>query len=498
MAAAEPRGPQDMERWLCAGLALARQEGLDAEALATSVPWLLATLAETPTLPPPALVADLGRLLSGQPLAPSLPVPDTLPRLRAAVRAYDDHVLARLAAEPHLEPVSAALARLPEPLRARGVAFLVARILSRMGFTAGTSMSPAVARRVLERPPGELLSSGYISLREPGFALEQLAQGYEALSTGARRASALLGDAEAFTLENLEHLQGKAQRLALEQAVEAAEALSRALPPRLRARSVSTGPAPTALEDDAAFPQGGFSSVSNVGSLENLVTSELVYMEDEPTLDLFDVRYVEGELLYYTRDESLSVRRRRVVTFVLPPSLAEARVKDPGVRWQRAVLALGLVLCLVRRLSTWLGDQDLRFQVVFPWEGEGPHPLEAERGLCALLLREWLARGTAEIFTPRNSSEVLASAAEQAKRARVDVLLLDAARQARLDTQKLPARVGLHHLDLSEPSPRLQVTGPGAASREPGIQEVDSAQGPGETPWEAWTGATLELARGLL
>ncbi|TQF13094.1 hypothetical protein FJV41_25570, partial [Myxococcus llanfairpwllgwyngyllgogerychwyrndrobwllllantysiliogogogochensis] len=432
------------------------------------------------------------------PLAPSLPIPDTLPRLRAAVRAYDDHVLARLAAEPHLEAVSAALARLPEPLRPRGVAFLVARLLSRMGFTAGTSVSPALARRVLERPPGELLSSGYTSLREPGPALEQLAQGYESLSTGARRASALLGDAEAFTLENLEHLQGKAQRLALEQAVEAAEALSRALPPRLRARPVSTGPAPTALEDDAAFPQGGFSSVSNVGSLENLVTSELVYMEDEPTLDLFDVRYVEGELLYYTRDESLAVRRRRVVTFVLPPSLADARVKDTGVRWQRAVVAMGLVLCLVRRLSVWLGDQELRFQVAFPWDGDGPHPLEAERGLCELLLREWRARGTAEILTPRDSDEVLANAAVQAKRARVDVLLLDATRQTRLDTTKVPARVGVHHLDLSEPSPRLHVPGRGTSSPAREIPEVGAEGGSPETPWEAWTGTTLELARGLL
>ncbi|NTX03735.1 hypothetical protein [Myxococcus sp. CA040A] len=498
MAAVESRGPQDTERWLCAGLTLARQEGLEAESLATSVPWLLATLAETPTLPPPALVADLGRLVAGHPLAPSLPIPDTLPRLRAAVRAYDDHVLARLAAEPHLEAVSAALARLPEPLRPRGVAFLVARLLSRMGFTAGTSVSPALARRVLERPPGELLSSGYTSLREPGPALEQLAQGYESLSTGARRASALLGDAEAFTLENLEHLQGKAQRLALEQAVEAAEALSRALPPRLRARPVSTGPAPTALEDDAAFPQGGFSSVSNVGSLENLVTSELVYMEDEPTLDLFDVRYVEGELLYYTRDESLAVRRRRVVTFVLPPSLADARVKDTGVRWQRAVVAMGLVLCLVRRLSVWLGDQELRFQVAFPWDGDGPHPLEAERGLCELLLREWRARGTAEILTPRDSDEVLANAAVQAKRARVDVLLLDATRQTRLDTTKVPARVGMHHLDLSEPSPRLHVPGRGTSSPAREIPEVGAEGGPPETPWEAWTGTTLELARGLL
>jgi len=485
---AELRGPQDAERWLCAGLCLARQEGPTPEALTHAVPWLLATLAESPDLPPPALVSDLGRLVSGVPLSPTLPVPDTLPRLRTAVRAYDDHVLARLAAEPHLDAVSSALVRLPEALRPRGVAFLVARVLTRLGFTSGTALSPALARRVLGRPPEELLHTGYAALREPGAgaALERLAEGYEALASAARRAQSLLGDAEAFTLENLEHLQGKAQRMALEQAVEAAEALSRTLPPKLRARPASSGPTPTTLEDEAAFPQGGFASVSNVGSLENLVTSELVYMEDEPTLDLFDVRYVEGELLYYTRDESVAVRRRRVVTFALLPELADARVKDSGVRWQRAVVALGLVLCLVRRLSVWLTAEDLRFRVVFLQDDKGQFPLEAERGLCELLLREWLERGTAEVLTAPDLASLLAEATTSTKRARVDVLLVDAARQASHDALEADARIGLHVLDLSAPSPRVRLVGSKA-----GMEGLES-------PWEAWTGAALELARALL
>jgi len=496
MAAPESSAARDTERWLCAGLALARQEGLDPEAVSRGVPWLLATLAESPTLPPPALLWDLGRLVSGQPLAHALRVPDTLPRLRAAVRAYDDHVLARLAADPRLEAVSAALARLPEALRPRGMAFLVARLLGRIGFTEGLQASPGVARRALERPPAELLQAGYAGLREHDAVLERLADAYEALARGTRRTHALLGDAEAFTLENLEHLQGKAQRLALEQAVEAAEVLARALPPRMRARAASAAATPTALEDDAAFPQGGFSSVSNVGSLENLVTSELVYMEDEPTLDLFDVRYVEGELLYYTRDESVAVRRRRQVTFVLPPGFAEARVKDAGVRWQRAVAALGLVLCLVRRLSVWLGEEDLRFQVVVTWDGAGTGPLEAERGLCELLLREWRARGIAEVLTLPDLATVLAASSEAARRARVDVVYLDAARGALASVAPTDPRVGLWRLDLSGAHPRLDAprASPGRIEESPG-----SARPPGpEAPWESWAGVALELARSLL
>jgi hypothetical protein len=467
----ELRGPQEAEQWLCAGLCLTRLEGSTPESLTKALPWLLATLAELPTLPPPGVVVDIGRLATGAPLAPAWAVPDTAPHLRAAVRAYEDHLLARLAAEPQLEAVVNALARLPMELRPRGVAFLVARVLMRLEFASGTAVNPGLTRRVLEQPPAELLQAGHATLREPGAAVERLSEAYEALASAARRARALLGDAEVFTLENLAQLQGRAQRLALEQAVEAAEALAQALPLRARRRTPPAGQSPTQLEDEAAFPQGGFSSVSNVGSLENLVTSELVYMDDDAGLDLFDVRYVEGELLYYTRDESLFVRRRRVVTFALLPELTEARVKDAGLRWQRGVLVLGLVLSLVRRLSVWLGEEDLRFRVVVVDEG-----LEAERGLCELLLREWLARGNAEVTTADSVETVLAQAEEDAKRARTDVLLLGG--KARM------ASTGVTVLDITQPVPQLHPTAP------PESTPVD--------PWSAWQSVTLELAKGLL
>jgi hypothetical protein len=387
------------------------------------------------------------------------------------VRAYEDHLLARLAAEPHLEAVVNALARLPVELRPRGVAFLVARVLTRLEFASGTAVNPGLTRRVLEQPPAELLQAGYAALREPGAAVARLSEAYEALGSAARRARALLGDTEVFTLENLAQLQGRAQRLALEQAVEAAEALAQALPLRARPRTPPAGQAPTQLEDEAAFPQGGFSSVSNVGSLENLVTSELVYMDDDAGLDLFDVRYVEGELLYYTRDESLFVRRRRVVTFALLPGLVEARVKDAGLRWQRGVLVLGLVLSLVRRLSVWLGEEELRFRVVVVDEG-----LAAERGLCELLLREWLARGTAEVTAADSVETVLAQAEEDAKRARTDVLLLGG-------NARLPI-TGTTILDITQPVPQLHPTH---------MSESTPAD-----PWSTWQSVTLELAKGLL
>lgn len=52
------------------------------------------------------------------------------------------------------------------------------------------------------------------------------------------------------------------------------------------------------------YPVGGISELSNRGSLENLLRSELIYSETDTEIDLFQVRYVEGELLYYQRDSN--------------------------------------------------------------------------------------------------------------------------------------------------------------------------------------------------
>jgi len=76
----ELRGPREAEQWLCAGLCLARLEGSTPESLAGALPWLLATLAELPALPPPSVVVDFGRLATGAPLAPARAVPDTARR----------------------------------------------------------------------------------------------------------------------------------------------------------------------------------------------------------------------------------------------------------------------------------------------------------------------------------------------------------------------------------------------------------------------------------
>jgi hypothetical protein len=181
--------------------------------------------------------------------------------------------------------------------------------------------------------------------------------------------------------------------------------------------SQAEGEVPTALEEESAFPVGGFSSISTVGSLENLVTSELIYMDDpnDPAAerpDQFDVRFVEGELLYYARDESVAVRRRRTLVLVFDASLDACRVQDEGERSQRLLFVLGAAAAIIRRLASWLEAEAVNFDLVFTGAHRRDCPLKEELEVVALLLREWRERGQLDLRESASLEEAVQSARE--------------------------------------------------------------------------------------
>ncbi len=430
----ELRDQGDAERWLTIGLGLTRLVAPSPDELATVTPWLRASIDDLPALPPPGVIADLGRLLGGRSLTliPT-PVPAGAARLRAALRRYEDDWLAAVAADARINAAADAWAKLPPALHAAAVALVAASVLVRIGFTDGVTVSNAIARRLLNRPPSDTFVAAQAALAPlhddaADEVVTLLAQGYEGLARAARQASHLLDDPDVFALENLTVLKSLSQRVAIAQVLEAAGELKRALPKRLKgnAQSTSTGFVPTRLEDDSAYPVGGFSSMSTAGSLENLVTSELIYMdEEEQKVDLFDMRYVEGELLYYTRDEAILVRRRRSIAFVLDAELVSARYKDPGLRWQRLVTLLGVIAASAGKLYEWLAEEALMMRVLFVRDALGGSPLGAERALAELFLGEWIEKGVAEV---RDATlvEIAAETLKESNQARVQLVLVGA------------------------------------------------------------------------
>lgn len=470
------------EAFLSAAMSLARDAATSPTWFETSVRALEAAYTEHPLLPAPTLAFDLTALLHGERLLP-VPPPGMEP-VREAMRGYEDHVLARLTADRRWTRLTEAVAALPKELRAAAVGLVTAQLLSRLKLSVGTGVSTGLVRRFASRPPEEVLEAGRAALYDEEIAA-RIVEGLNQLSRAARRTRELLSDAEVFLMENLAALKGLGARVALAQLAEVAQAVDEHLPTRLRGQVFEDGDAPTSLEEDSAYPVGGFSSISTQGSLENLVTSELIYMEegDDPAMrpDLFDIRFVESELLYYARDESVAVRKKRTLVLVFDASLQRCRVKDAGESYQRLVWLLGSVTALVRKLSEWLNTEALRFELIFASEAEDV-ALSEEEGVLSLLLREYRERGQVEVRRAGSSVQAIRKARE-AHRGRARIMLFATRIPSGLEGPAAADAI----IDASGPRPRVHWA-EAIAEKEPAVA----------TAVEAWSETTRELLDGLL
>jgi hypothetical protein len=228
------------------------------------------------------------------------------------------------------------------------------------------------------------------------------------------------------------------------------------------------------------YPAGGFASITpggaTSGNIENLVVSELIYMDDDEPIDVFALRYVEGELLHYTRDDSVLRRHRHLIGIALGADLDDARVKDRDLPWQRLILALGLVVAAIRWLVEQLGDQALAVQLAFP-----PHVLAEERQIVALLLEGEIVRGTVEIVE-QPWRDTLELAARAARTAIADVVVVSTG-----DLPEIPAGLRVLHVGLADAAPIVRELAPRRGDSE----------GNGE-PWLAWCEGAEDLLRWLV
>ncbi len=470
------------EAFLSAAMVLARDAASTPTWFETSVRALEAAYSERPLLPAPTLAFDLTALLHGERLLPVAAA--GIASIRDALRGYEDHVLARLLADRRWTRLTEALIAQPKEYRAAAVGLITAQLLARLRLSEGTGVSPGVVRRFASRLPDEVRELGRTSLYDEDIA-KRVAQGLNQLAQAARRTRELLSDAEVFLMENLSALKGLGARVALAQLAEVAQSVDERLPTRLRGDMGDEGDAPTTLEVEAAYPVGGFSSISTHGAVENLVTSELIYMEhgDEPHArpDLFDVRFVENELLYYARDESVAVRKKRVLTLIFDASLQRARVKDSGEMYQRLVWLMGSVTALVRKLSQWLSAQALVFELTFVKEGEEA-PLAEEEGVMGLLLREYRERGQVHFHHASSSFEAVRAAREQ-HRQRAHVVVL---------STKMP--VGLE----GDATADVLVDAGGAHPKVHWAKARPERESTAMTALEAWAETTRQLLEALL
>jgi hypothetical protein len=393
----ELRDPAEARRYLVQGLWLQRAVAPHAETVALALAWMQELATGGEPLPPVGLVADIGHLALGldtraQAVAgrDALDVPGWTGRL---ARTYEDHVLGKLDADWTFARASDAVSRYQGRDRVRGLAFLVEQFRKRAAL-GGAHVNPTLIKGLLDRPAGEVLAEGWDELERLGLS-PVLTALYDEVIAAVRNLAEVLGREDVFELEHRTALAAFGERIALRQVLQAADDFEAALArqwPRPPARRHDV---PTHVLDEDTYPVGGFSSIATRGSIESLLHSQLAYMEQNQTErpDLFDIKFLRDELLYYARDENQFLRQRRTYVIALHPDLARTRVKDAGLPQQRLIRLLALLVAAVRKLTEWLSTDALCFEFLFLQSGAGD-PLAPEQALLEMILREPIANGT--------------------------------------------------------------------------------------------------------
>jgi hypothetical protein len=231
---------------------------------------------------------------------------------------------------------------------------------------------------------------------------------------------------------------------------------------------------PTRVLDEDIYPVGGFASISTRGTIESLLHSQLAFMEPAAAArpDLFDIKFVRDELLYYSRDENQFLRRRRTFVFALLPDLARARFKDVDLPTQRIVLTLAVLVVAVRKLTEWLSADALAFEFLFVADG-GAQPLAQEEALLTMLFREPIANGTVQLSRVVDLAAAGAMLVGRARRSMCQALVIGA-------TQGAVSAEGVNPKQLVVAGPRPQLISADS------VVPVD-----GYDTWAAWP-AVLE------
>lgn len=482
MSRYELRDPEEARRFLLQGWWWQRVLPPRASRMRAVMEWALEIASADRDVPPIGFLADLGHLALGDPAAfsagwsvaagdPSRDVPPALLPV-TLLPTYEDHVLGKFYADWTFSRASDALRRYQGRDRARGLAFVLQRFAERSDFR-GVRLSPGAIKSILEAQPDEVHAQGWESLSRDGLQAALTAQ-YEMLIAAARRTAEVIGPEDVSLLERGTALKPEGEQLAERQVLRAAHVLEESLP-RHRLRPVDRrGDVTTRILDEDTYPVGGFASLATRGSVESLLHSQLAYMDDEQRPDLFDIKFLRDELLYYARDENQFLRRRRTFVFVLYPDLEQTRFKDRELDYQRGVLMLALLYVIVRKLASWLSADALAFHFVFVVES-GNDPLQAERDLLASLLREEIATGSVQMaMEPENKIPELC--ASWARRSLCSALLIDV-RSRELNASDTT----IHRLRIDGPRPAF-----GDAATETMISES-------QQPLESWSSVLQEI-----
>lgn len=470
----ELRDPDLARSFVLQSLWLQRALPPTPESATRALMWAFELANAGEPVPPLCFVADVGHVALGMDmLVPSEQETLHIPGLPPGVaRTYEDYVLGKLYADMSFERGADALCRYQGRDRDKGLAFLLHQFQQRADYL-GVLLNPAILKSLLQETMSELLSEGWQSL-ERDCLLPELFQEYQQLIQCVRNIGEILGAEDIFELEHGTALAQFGQRVALRQVLRMADRFEQMLPHVRTMAMARRYDVPTHIMDEDYYPVGGFSSLSNRGTIESLLHSQLAFMEREDRPDLFDIKFLRDELLYYSRDENQFLRRRQSFLFGLYPDLTQARFKDAELPYQRIIMLLGFLVATVRRLTQWLSEDALVFEFCF-LDHTPDQPLAPEWELLEMIFREQMANGTVRLQVLRKEDwEAYCEA--QAKRSMCRVMPISVADREIEPESTIVTRVRLN-------SPELELGWP--------REEIAKAEG--HDAWEVWTNSLQEV-----
>lgn len=209
------------------------------------------------------------------------------------------------------------------------------------------------------------------------------------------RWSELLEEEDLFELEHFEALHNEQLRAGCRQIIEVERRLGELDVRRFNIEQ-EDAEAHTLIEDQTHYPAGGLAELTNRGAFENLVLSELVYTEEGNEIDLFDVRYAEGELLFFQRDAGQLLRRRRSVHIVFDLGDVFA-AKSLGYDYRFSTLVQGLGLRLIRDLMRLFEHDSVHAHLHYIHGDRDRATVEGEARLMRELLADEVRHGRASV-----------------------------------------------------------------------------------------------------
>lgn len=331
--------------------------------------------------------------------------------------SYQDKVISKWLIDPALQELHIHIAGLDEDAQDRAISHAIALSLSRRladveTLVVGNAAFLRASAGPTDRGNGDEASEddAVVLAPVPTSWLDWVAETLQpALSPLA--ASPLLTPEDAWEVRHLDRLPTESTRLALRQIHKVAGqigplAATSALTLRQRAREV-----PIEKEDADAYPTGGFDAISTQGTFENLVRSEIAYVGEgrvtDVGIDLFDVRFAENELLFYTRDESpvLDAFRRLTISVDEPERM---RVKAPEAEAQTQVLVLGLALALQADMIRAFGAAASKTVVCLHCRGVADQAAaDEDLALLELSLRSEIKHLRAQLMTTNDEEQAL-------------------------------------------------------------------------------------------